>query len=152
MIQADKTRAKALIDYLYTIVDEIINNNEYQIKADFLADEVNSYSIDKIPTRSIVESWVTGQKKHIDIYSFRSRFSYSSDQADELENVGFFEIFEKKIEENDKNKIYPKIDGVEKIECLNSGSLAYASQETCEMNITIQITYIESKKDEPGSY
>lgn len=153
MIRADETRAKALIDYLYEIVDDIINNDEYQIKADFLSDEVNSYSIDKIPMKSTLEKWITGQRKHIDTYSFRSRFTYSSDQADELKNVGFFELFEAKIEENEKNKVYPSIDGIEKIECLNCGSLTYASQETCEMNIQIQITYTDWEKPEvEGSY
>jgi hypothetical protein len=152
MIKADETRAKALINYLYGIVDNIINNDEYQIKADFLSDEINSYSIDKIPVNSTLERWITGQRKHIDTFTFRSRFTYSSDQADELKNVGFFELFEAKIEENNDKKVYPEIKGIEEIKCLNCGSLSYASQETCEMNIQIQITYTDTEKQEAGSY
>lgn len=137
------TRAEKLIEYLYDIISEIIDNENFEIKADFLETNKNSYSIDRIPTARIEERWLIG-KRCQDTYTFRSRFVYTSDQADQLANVGFWELFEKKIEEKNQAREWPQIDGIEKIECLDSGSLAYAQDNTCEMNIQIKITYRES--------
>ena len=140
----EETIASKLITYLYDIIDEIKNDTDYQIKADFLEDNINSYSIDKIPVDKVVENWILfGIRLCQDTYSFRSRFLYSSSQADELENVGFWEKFENKIAYNNLHKILPEIEGIESIECLDRGSLAYADDNTCEMNIQIKITYRE---------
>lgn len=136
-------RTEKLINYLYNIVDDIISSNDYLINADFLDNEINSYSIDKIPTASVVEKWVTGKCKRQDTYVFRSRFSYTSNQAEQLKNIGFFEDFEKAIETNNKAKVLPDIEGIESIECLNSGSVSTAGETTCEMNIQIRIVYME---------
>ena len=140
----DETKASKLITYLYDIISEIKSDSDYQIKADFLQDDINSYSVDKIPIEKTEEKWILfGTKICQDTYRFRSRFIYSSDQADELDNVGFWEQFENKIEYNNLHKIWPEIDGIESIECLDRGSLAYADDNTCEMNIQIKITYRE---------
>ena len=140
----EETIASKLITYLYDIIDEIKNDTDYQIKAVFLEDNINSYSIDKIPVDKVVENWILfGIRLCQDTYSFRSRFLYSSSQADELENVGFWEKFENKIAYNNLHKILPEIEGIESIECLDRGSLAYAENNTCEMNIQIKITYRE---------
>lgn len=137
------TRAQKLINYLFDIVSSIINTENYEIKSDFLEDNVNSYSIDRIPTARVEEQWVFGGKLCQDTYTFRSRFAYTSDQADQLANVGFWETFESIIDQNNKARILPDIEGIEKIECLDSGSLAYAETNTCEMNIQIKISYRE---------
>ena len=140
----EETIASKLITYLYDIIDEIKSDNTYQIKVDFLEDNINSYSIDKVPVEKVVENWVLfGVRVCQDTYTFRSRFLYSSDQADQLNNAGFWEAFENKIACNNLNRTLPAIDGIESIECLDRGSLAYADGNTCEMNIQIRITYRE---------
>lgn len=140
----EETVASKLITYLYDIISEIKSSNDYQIKADFLEDDINSYSIDKVPVEKVVENWILfGVRVCQDTYTFRSRFIYSSDQADQLNNVGFWEEFENKIAYNNLHKILPEIEGIESIECLDRGSLAYAEGNTCEMNIQIKITYRE---------
>jgi len=144
-------RASKLIEYLYTIIDEIIHNNTYEIKADFLDDDINSYSIDKIPTASTESKFITGERIKKDEYSLRSRFKYTSDQAEELKNIGFFEKFESKIERNNRDKILPDIEGVQKIECLNSGSVVYADDNKCEMRIQIKVTYLDEGKPQSVS-
>lgn len=145
------TRANKLMNYLYDIISGIINDDEFEVKADFLEADINSYSIDKIPTERIEERWLFGGKLCQDTYTFRSRFEYTSDVADQLDNVGFWEEFENKIDYNNKNRIFPNIDGIEKIECLDSGSVAYADGNTCEMNIQIKITYRENYEDNSRS-
>ena len=145
-------RAEKLIEYLYTVIDEIKNDNNYQIKADFLDDNINSYSIDKLPTASTEEKFITGERIKRDVFALRSRFKYTSNQAEELDNVGFFEKFESKIERNNKDKILPDIEGIESIECLSSGSVVFANNNnSCEMRIQIKVTYLDEGKQYPVS-
>ncbi len=135
------TRIDALRTYLLNVIDEMINDTNYQINADMLSSNIGDYSIDRIPTKPIVRKWIIGTETIIDLYSFRSRKAYSQDMMNNLSNIGFFEKFEDKIKENNKNGILPQIDGIQKIECLNTGSMNNATTNTAEFDIQIQITY-----------
>lgn len=134
-------RITKLRDYLFNILDTLIANNEYQINTNMLSNDINNYSLDKTPTETTVERWITGIEIHRDLFSFRSRMPYSQDVIVNLNNVGFFEDFEAKIKSNNENGILPEIDGIEKIECLNCGTMNYAETNTAEFDIQIQITY-----------
>ena len=135
-------------DYLFNIIDTLIaNNDEYQINTNMLSNDINNYSIDKIPTQTTVERWITGIEIHRDVFSFRSRMAYSQDVINNLSNIGFFEDFEAKIYDNNKKGILPEIDGIEKIECLNCGTMNFAETNTAEFDIQIQITYRNKFKE-----
>ncbi len=138
------TRIAKLGEYLETIL-ETLNSKYKKINADFLGIEVNNYSLDKIPTASEVETWLTGTKICKDVYSFRSRNAYSSNRLNNLKNIGFFEEFQKVINSNNDNGILPKIDNIESIECLNQGTFNYAdkSMKTAVFDIQLQIIYRE---------
>ena len=135
------TRIDALRTYLLNVIDEMINDTNYQINADMLSSNVGDYSIDRIPTQPIVRKWLIGTETIIDLYSFRSRKPYSQDMMNNLSNIGFFEKFEDKIKQNNNKQIWPNIDGIEKIECLNTGSMNGATTNSAEFDIQIQITY-----------
>lgn len=137
----ENTRVSKLRTYLLGIIDTLLTNTKYQINADMLTTDVNNYSIDKIPTESIIEKWITGDKICRDVYSFRSRNNYSQDVLNNLLNVGFFEVFEKKINDNNNKGILPSIDGIETIKCLNCGTMNNATTNTAEFDIQIQIEY-----------
>lgn len=135
-------RITKLRDYLFNIIDTLITDNEeYQINTNMLSNDINNYSIDKIPTQTTVERWITGIEIHRDVFSFRSRMAYSQDVINNLSNIGFFEDFEAKIYDNNKKGILPEIEGIEKIECLNCGTMNFAETNTAEFDIQIQITY-----------
>lgn len=138
------TRIAKIGKYLETIL-ETLNDKYKKINADFLGLEVNNYSLDKIPTASTIEKWLTGTRICRDVYSFRSRNSYSSDRLNNLKNIGFFEEFESIIKSNNDKGILPEIDNIERIECLNCGTFnnADASGKTAEFDIQLQITYRE---------
>lgn len=144
IIDINNTRIAKLGKYLETILEEL-NNKYKKINADFLGIEVNNYSLDKIPTASEVETWLTGTKICRDVYSFRSRNAYSSDRLSNLKNIGFFEAFQKIINSNNDNGILPEIDNIESIECLNQGTFnsADASGKTAVFDIQLQIVYRE---------
>lgn len=135
-------RITKLRDYLFNIIDTLIaDNDDYQINTNMLSNDINNYSIDKVPTQTTVERWITGIEIHRDVFSFRSRLAYSQDVINNLSNIGFFEDFEAKIYDNNKKGILPEIEGIEKIECLNCGTMNFAETNTAEFDIQIQITY-----------
>lgn len=140
-IDINETRISKLREYLFKIIDKFITDKKYQINANMLSNDINNYSIDKIPNASIVETWITGLEVHKEVYLFRSRMGYSQDVITNLNNVGFFETFENIINSNNKKGILPEIKGIESIECLNCGSMTDADTNTCEFGIQLQIKY-----------
>ena len=144
IIDVNDTRIAKLGEYLEPILEEL-NSKYKKINADFLGIDVNNYSLDKIPTASEVETWLTGTKICRDVYSFRSRNPYSSDRLSNLKNIGFFETFQKIINSNNDEGVLPKIDNIESIECLNQGTFNYAdeSMKTAVFDIQLQIVYRE---------
>ena len=143
IVKVEDLRITKLRTYLLSIIDVLVTNKKYQINANMLSNEPNNYSLDKIPTSSTVEEWITGTKICRDVYSFRSRVGYSQDTIENLINVGFFEIFEKLISSNNEKGILPDISGIQSIKCLNCGSMTNANTNTAEFDIQIQITYKE---------
>ena len=143
IVKLKDLRITKLRTYLLSIIDVLVTNKKYQINANMLSNEPNNYSLDKIPTSSTIEEWITGTKICRDVYSFRSRVGYSQDTIENLINVGFFEIFEKLISSNNEKGILPNIEGIQSIQCLNCGSMNNANTNTAEFDIQIQITYKE---------
>ena len=143
VVKTDELRITKIRTYLFKIIDTLLTDNKYQINANMLSSEPNNYSLDKIPTASTVEEWITGTRICRDVYSFRSRVGYSQDTINNLINVGFFEIFEKIISSNNEEGILPNIEGIQSIQCLNCGSMTNANTNTAEFDIQLQIEYKE---------
>ena len=137
--------------YLFDIINTLTTNRNYQINANMLSNQIEDYSLDKIPTASVVETWITGDEIHKDVYSFRSRKSYSQDTIVNLKNMGFFEQFEHAIKDNNKKGVLPDIEGIESIECLNCATMNSTDGKQAEFDIQIQITYRYYEADEPMS-
>lgn len=144
IIDVENTRIAKLGKYLETILEEL-NSKYKKINADFLGIDVNNYSLDKIPTASVIDPYVAGGRLCRDVFSLRSRNPYSSDRLSNLKNIGFFESFQKIIFSNNDKGVLPKIDGIISIECLNQGTFNYAdeSMKTAVFDIQIQIEYEE---------
>lgn len=137
------TRIAELKNYLFDNLSTISSNNE--INADFLGD-IGDFSLDKIPTEIEVENWIVGVEIHKDVFNFRSRKAYSSDIANNLSNIGFFEDFENLIKSNNEEGILPNIEGIESIKCLNCGTLNSVDGTEAIFDIQIQITYRDDNK------
>lgn len=138
---ADDNRISKIREYLFSILDELLNSREYSINANFLDNNIESYSLDKIPVEPVTEGWIIGPVIKRDVYNFRSRKTYSQDIMNNLANIGFFETFENVIESNNKKGILPDIDGIESISCLNCGTLNMANTNEAEFDVQIEIRY-----------
>ena len=143
-MEVNDLRISKLRLYLFEVLNNITTNSDYQINADMLSNKVGDYSLDKIPTDTEVESWIIGIVKRRDVYSFRSRKSYSQDTINNLKNIGFFEEFESIIKSNNDKGVLPEIENIESIECLNCGTMISNDDgKTGTFDIQIQITYRE---------
>lgn len=141
-MEIDNLRINKLRAYLMDVISEIVDSYK-QLNIDFLSKDAGNFSLDKIPMQKVIESWIVGSNLCQDTYSFRSRMNYSADVINNMKNIGFFETFEKKIYDRNKNRTLPDIDGIESIECLNCGSVNNANTNTAELDIQIRITYRE---------
>ena len=140
--EINNLRITKLRAYLMSVISELIEQYG-EMNINFLSKEPNNYSLDKIPVNPTQEQWIIGNFLNRDVYSFRSRVNYSADTMTNIENVGFFETFEKLIKQKNDNNILPDIDGIQSIRCLNCGSLNNANTNTAEFDIQIQIEYRE---------
>lgn len=141
-IEVSNLRVTKLRAYLMDIITELIGQYG-EMNINFLSDEPNNYSLDKIPVVTEVQKWITGDTLYRDVYSFRSRMNYSTDTMTNIENIGFYETFEKIIKQKNDNNDLPDIQGIQSITCLNCGTLNRANTNTAEFDIQIQIEYKE---------
>ena len=139
----EEIRIEKLRKYLSEVLKELVKENKININANMLSKNINNYSLDKIPTASTVEKWITGGGIYKDVFSFRSRKAYSTDEINNLNNIGFFEKFENIIKSNNMKGVLPEIKGIQAIECLNNGTMVGVNTNTAEFDIQLQITYRE---------
>lgn len=140
----ENNRAEKLRLYLIDVIEEL--NTKFtadkQININFLDAKADNYSLDKVPTESVTERWITGERISRDVFRFRSRMNYSADTILNIENIGFFESFEQAIRKNNDDRNLPDIPGIQSIECLNCGTMMNAGTNTAEFHIQIMIEYI----------
>ena len=141
-IEVSNLRVTKLRAYLMGIIAELIGQYG-EMNINFLSNEPNNYSLDKIPVNPTTEQWIIGNFLKRDVYSFRSRMNYSADTMTNIENIGFYETFEKIIKQKNDSNDLPEIDGIQSISCLNCGTLNRANTNTAEFDIQIQIEYRE---------
>lgn len=140
------TRIAKLRMYLFDIINTLTSKRDYQINTNMLSNQVDDYSLDKMPTAPEVNKWIIGISINKDVYSFRSRKSYSQDTITNLKNMGFFEDFENAIKTNNDEGILPDIDGIQSIECLNPFTMIKNDDgKTAIFEIQLQITYMANK-------
>ena len=144
-IEVSNLRVTKLRAYLMDIITELIGQYG-EMNINFLSNEPNNYSLDKIPVVSEVQKWIIGDTLYRDVYSFRSRMNYSADTMTNIENIGFYETFEKIIKQKNDSNDLPDIDGIQSISCLNCGTLNRANTNTAEFDIQIQIEYRDDGK------
>ena len=56
IIDTQEIRITKLRMYLLEIIDTLLTDTNYQINANMLSSDPNNYSLDKIPTESVVET------------------------------------------------------------------------------------------------
>lgn len=121
-----------------TLAEEFTN-----ILADFLEKDATAYSIEPIPTEFVLKQYADGGSLRQFVFQFGSREFYDNSVMQNIENLNFYEKFQKEIEENNNKKTLPEIEGIQTIECLNYGSIQDVESGLAKYIIQMRITYIK---------
>ena len=120
-----------LIDYFKNNVS--LAQDFENILVDFLGKEATTYTIEPIPNEYVLTQYKDGGSLRQFLFQFSSREFYDESVAQQIENLGFYEKFQKEIEYNNNRKILPDIDGIQSIECMNYGTIQEHKQERLNM-------------------
>lgn len=113
------------------------------ILADFLGEEATTYTIETISIDPVLRQYSDGGYLGQLTFRFGSREFYDNSTAQNIENLGFYERMQNEIEENNKNRILPDIEGIQSIECLSNGTIQDAENGTAKYYIDMRITYLK---------
>lgn len=111
------------------------------ILADFLGDNATTYTLEPIPTEQVLKSYADGGSLNQLVFQFGSREYYDDSVAQNINNLDFYEKFQEEIETNNKNGVLPNIVGIQKIECLNNGTIQDVQNGTAKYVIQMRIIY-----------
>lgn len=111
------------------------------ILADFLGEDATDYVIEPVPIEPILKRYADGSYLGQLTFNFGSREFYDDSKAQNIENLDFYEKFQKEIEDNNKQHILPDIDGIQSIECLSNGTIQDIQKGTAKYVIQMRITY-----------
>lgn len=86
-------------------------NDINTINVEFLPQEVGTFSIEAVPEQSVIETYINGDEQRQFTFVVASRFIYSDEAKQAIDNSGFFEDFVEWIEEQNEIGNYPILTG-----------------------------------------
>lgn len=118
-------------------------SDERKVNVDYLGTEM-SYSINPQPSTPILKQYVDGGSQRQLQFDFTSNEDYDENARTEIENSGFYEEFESWIIEQNRNRIFPTLDGNRtpiKVETLTSGYLFDNDENKARYQIQCRLIY-----------
>lgn len=123
----------------------LLENNK-RINVDYLPNSPVEYSIDAIPSNTVVKRYIGGGALKQFVFVFASKEYYGSDVLTNIENSGFYEDLSDWIETKSKRQELPKLSkGRESIsiEVLDSGYLFQADEDMARYQMQLRLIYYE---------
>ena len=122
---------------------------ELAVHVDFLPESTDTYSIEEVPVNSVLQTYLDGTQERQFVFVFASRFYYSDETRNNIENSGFYEDFSDWLDEQTKVGNFPVMrDGLtpSKIEAMSSGYLFDISGDMSNARYQIQCRLIYDKE------
>ena len=119
------------------------------VNIDFLPNSPDTYSIEEVPTNSVIQTYLDGSQERQYVFVFASRFYYSDETKNNIENSGFYEDFSDWLDEQSQNANLPVMrEGLThtKIEAISSGYLFDISGDLSNARYQIQSRLIYDKE------
>jgi len=116
---------------------------DYKLSVDFLSNE-ESYTIDPVPSETLIEADILGNETNQFLFVFASREYYGEDALNNMENSGFYEKFSDWIKENNDNGILPVLETgktATEIQALGLGYLMNNDDSTARYQIQLRMVY-----------
>ena len=120
-----------------------------KVNVDFLPESPDTYSIEEVPTNSVIRTYLDGTQERQYVFVFASRLYYSDEVKNNIENSGFYEDFSDWLDEQTKNGNLPVMrEGLtpSKIEAMSSGYLFDISGDLSNARYQIQCRLIYDKE------
>ena len=120
-----------------------------RVNIDFLPDSPDTYSIEESPAQSVIQTYLDGTQERQFVFVFASRFYYSDETKNNIENSGFYEDFSDWLDEQTRIGNLPVMrDGMtpSKIEAMSSGYLFDVSGDLSNARYQIQCRLIYDKE------
>ena len=119
------------------------------VNVDFLPESPDTYSIEEVPTNSVLQTYLDGSQERQYVFVFASRFYYSDETRNNIENSGFYEDFSDWLDKQTQiGKLPVMRDGLTptKIEAMSSGYLFDISGDLSNARYQIQCRLIYDKE------
>ena len=135
-----KTKIDKIRQYF---IDNNIADENSCINVDFLGEDPTEFAIMPIPVNPIIEKYISGESYRQFAFQLVSRNFYSADVMQNISNSAFYENLYSLIVKNNKKRILPNIDGIDKIECLNNGAILNTTTNTAQYSIQMRVLYFK---------
>ena len=117
-----------------------------KMNVDYLGAEPTEYTVDSVPVGEVVTSYVDGSSERQFEFIFASREAYGPQVLLQLENAGFYERFAAWIQEQNRQKNFPLLDGgkeAQSIEVVTGGYLFAGTTDTARYQVQCRLMYFQ---------
>lgn len=117
-----------------------------KLNVDFLPPEAATYSVDVTPVSPIVKSYLDGSSIRQFAFVLATRTYYGVDIRQQIDNLGFFEVFGNWIETQNRKRVFPDLgDGKisQKLEVTTYGYIFAPETDTARYQIQCKLTYFQ---------
>ena len=135
---------QAIIDKVREYIAKCPHLKKYaELNVEYLADKINTYSINENSGYNpILNQFISGSERQF-MFTFDSKLIWNEDIQNNIDNSKFFENFRSWLETNNKNKIFPEIPGIYKIEALTNGYIFATNANQAIYRIQCKLEYFK---------
>lgn len=135
----------AMIDKVKEYIEKCPYLKEYaELNIEYLQDKVNTHSINENAGYDpIISKDILGNQEKQFLFTFDSKLIWNEDIQNNIDNSKFFENFKNWLEENNKNKIFPNIDGIYEIGATTNGYIFATNANEAIYRIQCYLKYFK---------
>ena len=131
---------KSKIEIIKEFIEKCPLWKKGKVNVDYIKDKPQSYSIDETPTETILNKFTDGGSRRQIQFDFSIQANFSI--LENIKNSKFCDDFLEWIEEQNKKRILPKINGAEEIKG-NRGTILQTTETTAIYVIPLQFIYVK---------
>ena len=137
---------KAIIDEVREYIAKCPHLKEFaELNVEYLLDKVNTYSINEnAGYNPILHKFFIGSERQF-LFTFDSKLYWNEDIQNNIDNSKFFEDFKNWLETNNKNKIFPEIDGIYEIGATTNGYIFATNANEAIYRIQCYLNYYKKE-------
>ncbi len=116
------------------------------IGVDHLSEEPECYSVESTPAEPILKKYINGTTKRQQVFVFASREAYGADVRQNIENIGFFQLFSDWLSEVSKKEKFIDLGNNRlpiKIEALTTGYVFDTGESKAKYQIDCRLIYLQ---------